>query len=79
MDEEKPRQVFKPAGRLFDCVGCNSKSGKHMGGPCNLCRYKEMADESSKKFIDKKRKESLMRSMERRDTSEQKKEKQELK
>jgi len=66
MDEEKPKQVFKPAGPLFDCVGCNNKSGKHMGGPCNLCRYREMAEEESKKFTDIKRKTNLMNSMERR-------------
>lgn len=35
---EEPK-VFKPAGRLFDCVGCNQSSGNHIGGPCNLCRY----------------------------------------
>ena len=52
IDEEKPKQIFKPAGQLFNCVGCNNKSGKHLGGPCNLCRYKEMADEESKKFND---------------------------
>lgn len=39
----KPKEVFKPTGTLFDCKGCANKSGQHMGGPCNLCRYKEMA------------------------------------
>ena len=39
LDTEKPKDVFKPAGALFDCRGCNSKSSKHIGGPCNLCRY----------------------------------------
>lgn len=49
-----------------------------MGGPCNLCRYREMADEASLKFNDKKRKTSLMRSMERRLTSQEREEKQEM-
>jgi len=66
MDEEKSRLPFKPAGSLFDCVGCNGHSGKHMGGPCNLCRYKEMADQESLKYTDKRRKNSLMRKMEMR-------------
>jgi len=78
IDEEKSRAPFKPTGGLFDCVGCNSRSGQHMGGPCNLCRYKEMADESSKKFNDKKRKASLTRSMERRQTSQEKEVKYEM-
>ena len=50
---EDPK-VFKPAGGLFDCIGCNQKSGKHIGGPCNLCRYKEMAEQENKKFADPK-------------------------
>ena len=79
IDEEKPKEVFKPAGALFNCVGCNNKSGKHLGGPCNLCRYKEMAEEESKKFNDKKRKTSLMRSMERRESVEVKEDKKEMK
>lgn len=78
IDEEKSRAPFKPAGGLFDCVGCNNKSGKHMGGPCNLCRYKEMADEESKKYTDKHRKASLTRSIERRQTSVQREEKREM-
>ncbi len=64
VDKEKPKDVFKPSGKLFDCVGCFQK------GPCNLCRYKEMADKSSAKFNDKNRKESLRRSMEKRESSE---------
>lgn len=79
MDEEKPKQIFRPTGGLFNCIGCNNKSGKHLGGPCNLCRYKEMAEESTNKFNDKKRKDSLMRSMERRESKEVKTEKQEMK
>ena len=71
--------MFKPAGALFDCVGCSQKSGKHIGGPCNLCRYKEMADEESKKFTDKKRKNSLMKSIERRETSEVRGDRKEMK
>ena len=67
---EKPKEAFKPAGALFDCSGCLEKSGKHLGGPCNLCRYKEMASKSSEKFNDKKRKESLMKSIEKREPSE---------
>ena len=47
---EDPKK-FKPAGRLFDCQGvCNSASGKHIGGPCNLCRYLKTNDETQKKF-----------------------------
>ena len=49
-----------------------------MGGPCNLCRYKEMAEEGAKKFTDEKRKKSLMRSMERRETQEMKDDKKEM-
>jgi hypothetical protein len=66
MIDNKPKEVFKPSGTLFDCIGCNQKSGKHIGGPCNLCRYKEMADNESKKYTDKDRKNSLMRSIERK-------------
>jgi hypothetical protein len=77
MVEEKPK-VFKPSGGLFDCAGCSQKSGKHIGGPCNLCRYKEMAGEMTKKFNDKSRKSSLMRSMERRESKEVKSDRNEL-
>ena len=65
MDSEKPREVFKPSGALFDCVGCNSKSSKHIGGPCNLCRYREMANNESSKYVDKKRTQSLRNSLEK--------------
>ena len=51
VDFDKPREAFKPSGPLFDCSGCNSKSSKHIGGPCNLCRYKEMANKSSEKYV----------------------------
>ena len=76
--EEKPREVFKPSGGLFDCSGCGAKSGKHLGGPCNLCRYREMAETSTRKFGDKKRKESLRRSMERRESADVKQERREM-
>ena len=66
IDTAKPKEVFKPAGGLFECVGCNSKSGKHIGGPCNLCRYKEMAKTQTDKFNDKQKKESLRKSMDKR-------------
>lgn len=79
IDEEKPKEVFKPTGTLFDCVGCNNKSGKHIGGPCNLCRYKEMAETSTLKFTDKKRKNSLMKSLERRESIEARTERGEMK
>jgi hypothetical protein len=55
------------------------KSGKHLGGPCNLCRYKEMAGKSSAKFNDKKRKHSLMKSIEKREPSELRKDHEEMK
>jgi hypothetical protein len=74
VDEEKPREVFKPAGTLYHCTGCLQKSSMHLGGPCNLCKYKDMAGVSSEKFNDKKRKESLMKAMEKREPSEMKKE-----
>ena len=74
VDFDKPREAFKPSGPLFDCSGCNSKSSKHIGGPCNLCRYKEMANKSSEKFVDKKRMESLRRSMEKRESADVKEE-----
>jgi len=70
--------VFKPSGQLFDCSGCNSKSSKHIGGPCNLCRYKEMADSASAKFVDKKRMESLRKSMDKRESSEVKEDQKEM-
>lgn len=79
VDQEKPREVFKPAGALFDCFGCLQKSGQRLGGPCNLCRYKEMAGKSSEKFNDKKRKHSLMKSIEKREPSEMRKDHTEMK
>ena len=44
-----------------------------------MCRYKEMAQTSTLKFIDKKRKENLMRSMERRESVDIKEERKEMK
>lgn len=79
IDTMKPKEVFKPSGALFECSGCNSKSSKHIGGPCNLCRYKEMAQNSSAKFNDKKRMQSLRRSMERRESKDEKEDQKELK
>lgn len=78
VDAEKPKEVFRPSGALFDCVGCNSKSSKHIGGPCNLCRYKEMAATSSAKFVDKKRMESLRKSLDKRESEEVKQEQKEM-
>ena len=43
-----------------------------------MCKYKEMANEESKKFIDPKKKESLMRSMERREGKDIKTERSEM-
>jgi hypothetical protein len=69
MVENKPREIFKPTGGLFNCKsGCGEKSGKHIGGPCNLCKYKEMAAKESSRLGEKERKNSLMRSMERRES-----------
>jgi hypothetical protein len=52
VDEEKPKDAFKPAGPIFDCSGCLQKSITHLGGPCNLCKYRDMAGASSAKFND---------------------------
>jgi hypothetical protein len=70
MDSEKSHAIFKPAGRLFDCKGCQK---------CNLCKYQEIADKESKKYTDKTRKLKLEQSMERRQTSEVREEKKEMK
>jgi hypothetical protein len=78
LDTERPREVFKPSGGLFDCIGCNSKSGKHIGGPCNLCRYKEMAKTQCDKFVDKKRMESLRKSMDKRVSKDEREDTEEL-
>lgn len=78
IDTQKPKEVFKPSGALFECVGCNSKSSKHIGGPCNLCRYKEMAQNSSAKFTDKKRIASLRRSMDKRESKDEKEDQKEM-
>lgn len=43
-----------------------------------MCRYKEAAEEESKKYTDKNRKSSLMRSMERREVREVKEDKKEM-
>jgi hypothetical protein len=79
IDNEKPKEAFKPSGTLYDCVGCNSKSSKHIGGPCNLCRYKEMANISSAQFVDKKRIDSLRRSLDKRESKEEKEDHKEMK
>ena len=78
IDTEKPREVFKPSGPLTDCSGCNSKSSKHIGGPCNLCRYKEQAGNEARKFVDKERMNSLRRSMEKRESADAKEDKKEM-
>jgi hypothetical protein len=78
IDSAKPKEVFKPSGPLQDCSGCNSKSSKHIGGPCNLCRYKEMAKNSSAKFSDKNRSASFRRSLEKRETRDEKEDQKEM-
>lgn len=72
IDSAKPKEVFKPSGPLHECSGCNSKSSKHIGGPCNLCRYKEMANLSSAKFSDKQRADKFRRSLSKRETRDEK-------
>jgi flavoprotein len=55
---------------LFECAGCSAK--------CNLCKYKAMANASTMKFSDKSVKHSLMRSMEKRESVDVQKEKEEM-
>ena len=78
IDSAKPKEVFKPSGPLHECSGCNSKSSKHIGGPCNLCRYKEMANISSAKFSDKGKAEKFRRSLSKRETRDEKEDQKEM-
>mmetsp|Transcript_25437 Transcript_25437/g.19187 ORF Transcript_25437/g.19187 Transcript_25437/m.19187 type:complete len:279 (+) Transcript_25437:580-1416(+) len=70
IERKQSKPTFIPAGRLFECTGCSQR--------CNLCAYKKLAGDCSKKFIDKKRKESLMRSMERHESIDVRKEREEM-
>jgi len=70
IDREKPQHPFKPAGALYDCSGCSNKSTKHLGGPCNLCRYNEMASATAAKFANKEQSEKLRKSLQRRESKE---------